>query len=61
MEQLKAHAATKSTSILVMAVKMIGGDYVSREKTLARAAMLTVLEDREGIEFVDQLMDQIGM
>ena len=61
MEQLQAHAATKSTSVLISAIKMIGGDHVSTEKTMARAAMIEVICDREGYEFADQLMDEIGM
>jgi len=61
MEKLIAHAATKSTSTLILAVRMIGGDHVSLEKTMARAAMLSVLEDREGVEFALDLMDEIGL
>ena len=61
METLKAHARTKSTEVLTDAIKMIGGGSVSTELRMSRCAMLNVIEERNGGDAVDSLMDIIGL
>jgi hypothetical protein len=71
VEQLKAFAKTQATSTLIDSIlqiekmtktKKINGiefkDY-SDDLRISRVAMLDVIEDREGVEFMDSLLEKI--
>lgn len=71
VEQLKAFAKTQTTSTLIDSIlqiekttktKKINGiefkDY-SDDLRISRVAMLDVIEDREGVEFMDSLLEKI--
>ena len=71
IEQLKAFAKTQTTSTLIDSIlqiekmtktKKIHGiefkDY-SDDLRISRFAMLDVIEDREGVEFMDSLLEKI--
>jgi hypothetical protein len=62
MEKLIAFANTQPTSTLYETVRLIGGaSNVSKEKMMARAACIQVIEMRDGEEAGDALMDELGM
>jgi predicted nucleotide-binding protein (sugar kinase/HSP70/actin superfamily) len=58
---LKARARREETVTLVEAVTMIGivGPATTNEAKMSRAAMLDVIEEREGEQFVTDLLDAI--
>jgi hypothetical protein len=62
IEALKDRAREQPTLTLVEAVTLIGtvGPETTNEAKMARAAMLDVIEEREGAQFVDDLTDAIG-
>ena len=60
-KSIQDQAAEHTTATLINLARMIGGGYVSREMTLVRGKILTILEDRMGVEFIDKFMDELGM
>jgi hypothetical protein len=62
IETMRAKARTQDTETLIEAVGLIGGTHtISDESKLARAVMLDVIEEREGAELVEELMDALEL
>jgi hypothetical protein len=59
MAKLIECARKQTTETLIDCVKMIGGE--TPEQRMSRAAMIEVIIERNGNEFADNLMDQIGL
>lgn len=49
------------TERLIEAVRLMGGAILPREDNMARAALLTAYQEREGDDAMDALMDEIGL
>lgn len=61
MEKLIAKTSTMTTDQIYEAIMIIGGDHVSIERRMVRAALLEVYGEREGEFAADALMDLIGL
>lgn len=61
MEKLIAKTRTMTTDQIYEAIMIIGGDHVSIERRMVRAALLEVYGEREGEFAADALMDLIGL
>ena len=59
MDAIKNYARTLGTTELVKAVKMIGG--TDSDRRIARAAMFSVIEERMGGDYLDALMNEMGL
>lgn len=58
---MQAVANQLPTSRLIEAVRFIGGDVLPAPENMARAALLTAYQAREGDAALDMLMDEIGL
>lgn len=54
-------ASQLPTERLIEAVRLVGGAILPREENMARAALLTAYQAREGDDAMDALMDEIGL
>ncbi|NKF30454.1 hypothetical protein HER21_28710 [Pseudomonas sp. BGM005] len=49
------------TPRLIEAVRLMGGAVLPVAENMARAALLTAYQEREGVQAMDALMDEIGL
>jgi hypothetical protein len=54
-------ASQLPTPRLIEAVRLMGGDRLPTAENMARAALLSAYQEREGDDAVDALMDEIGL
>lgn len=59
MEKLIEHARKQTTDTLVQCVKEVGGSTAAHR--MSRAAMIEVIIERNGDDFADSLMEEIGL
>ena len=59
MDKLIECARKQNTETLIDCVKVIGGE--TPEQRMSRAAMIEVIIERNGNDFADRLMDEIGL
>ena len=59
MTKLIEASRKQNTDMLIECVKAIGGD--TPEQRMSRAAMIEVVVERNGEEFADALMNEIGL
>jgi predicted dinucleotide-binding enzyme len=58
---MQAVANQLPTSRLIEAVRFVGGAVLPPPENMARAALLTAYQEREGDDALDALMDEIGL
>lgn len=58
---MQAVANQLPTSRLIEAVRFVGGAVLPPSENMARAALLTAYQEREGDDALDALMDEIGL
>lgn len=58
---MQAVANQLPTSRLIEAVRFVGGAVLPPCENMARAALLTAYQEREGDDALDALMDEIGL
>ncbi len=61
MEKLIEKVRQQSTSIILESIVAIGGGTVNTETCMARAALIEVYGEREGLDSADFVMDSIGL
>jgi len=61
VSNLKFRIAARSSEELYAVAKTLGSDIADREINLVRGFVLTEIENRDGGDAVDALMDEMGL